>query len=99
MCRKIAVPLSWDSVDLKEQSSPRLCGSRGLVTESMSHTLNQSMALSMAGTDDVRTSVDAALATLEESLRRLNHEVNHLTRPNAVFFLSSDLQMVNLRAW
>lgn len=34
------------------------------------------MTLSTVGTDDVRASVDEALATLEKSLREVNHEVN-----------------------
>lgn len=37
------------------------------------------MTLSTVETDNVRESVDAALATLEESLRQVNHEVNNQT--------------------
>lgn len=35
------------------------------------------MTLTTVGTDEVRESVDAALATLKESLRQVNHEVNN----------------------
>jgi aspartate aminotransferase-like enzyme len=45
-------------------------------SESILHTLNETMTLSTMGTDDVRASVDAALAALEKSLRQVNHEVN-----------------------